>query len=194
MHPHRTDHVVLAEHHAIEVNHQQIHLIKRRSSNSFSASSLASAASRLTLDFITRSTPSPAHLGILSRRDPAHQHIQHPLAQPIFLHGFVSRDRHFAAALLPQPRLTMPSLRSRRHATRLPTVPQQLWASLPGVRGPANCSADNCSTVSSWLARYVDQFIDRQPRCSIRSTSGSKPCPLRLKNSASPRVFVGPLW
>jgi hypothetical protein len=28
--------------------------------------------------------------------------------------------------------------------------------------------------------------------CSIRSTIGSKPCPLRLKNSASLRAFVGP--
>src|SRR3989442_489004 len=99
---HRADHVVLAEHHAIDVNHQQIHVIKA------------------------------------------------PLQQ-LF---------------------------------------QCFFACL---RGPANCSADNCNPVSI-VARPATSISSSTASrdCSIRSTIGSKPCPLRLKNSASLSAFVGP--
>src|SRR3974377_1812500 len=107
---------------------------KRRSSSSFSASSPASAASRLTFDFdtpqvdaISGNTPR-----VLPRRDPAQHPLQHPLAQPIFLHGRVGRDCHFATALFPEPRPTHAQLAlPQTHTTRLSAVPQQLLASLP---------------------------------------------------------------
>src|SRR5260370_12602342 len=104
---HRADHVVLAEHHAIDVNHQQIHVIEAPLQQLFQRffACLRRFPAHIGLRYPAGRRHLRQHFGVLPRRDPPHQHIQHPLTQPVFLHGLVGRTRHFAAALLPYPRL-----------------------------------------------------------------------------------------
>jgi hypothetical protein len=106
IHTDGADSVMLAEHHAVDVDHQQVdvieaprqQLLQRRFAGGDGLAAYVGLRHAAGLGHLRQ------HLLVMASGDAAHQHVQHPSAQAAILHGFVGRNRHFLLVLAAQPR------------------------------------------------------------------------------------------
>ncbi|HEX7425268.1 MAG TPA: hypothetical protein VF311_15480 [Terriglobales bacterium] len=168
IHAHRADHVLLTKHHAVDVDRQQIHLVEAPLQQLLQR--FFAGFGRFPAHVRLRDPAGRGHLWqhslILPGRDAAHQHVQHPAAQSGILHRFVGRNRHFAAALRPQPRLPHPQLPFlQAHPPPLTAVPAHFLSLLTGRPRPRHLLGGQLQhRLDRDAPSHVDQFVDGQPR------------------------------